>query len=554
MLAASTQFLVDLFLLLGCAVLAGEIASHLGQPALVGQLLVGVALGPTLLGGYIGLTSLSIGTSGIELSGIQFLATVFVLFMAGLEVVPEKLYRVGLPTIAFGLAVFFVPFVVAGLTVPLFVPGLGLSTSLLVAVTLSITALPVMGIMISEFGLVRTKLGDLLMSISLINELTAVTTFAVLQRLFASGTSGGTIGELTAAGVALVSVGLFIVTLLTIHMLLRVLRDTRRWDPIREAFSRTWRSKQGNFALLMVMVVGSTLFSQYLGLTYVVGAFFAGLLINRETTGEEAHRSISNIFDAMTWGFFVPLFFAFVGVEMDLQTLDTVPWIAAFVALFVFAILAKYAVGYFCAHGLGWRLPDARAIGFMVGSRGAVELAMATILLQSGIINTQLFTLVAGVGLLTTIVAPIGALRAWLSDATSREELYNRLPALRQKEAPTVRHLRRPMTWEEMRALYSRESAWPLFPREKAGPLEAYPGTGQPGGGSAEPLPSSGRAQASGIPAADQPMPSASVLPPWPASPSSPPAPARPLPPWPETPAATSEPRPALPNRPRSPP
>jgi Kef-type K+ transport system membrane component KefB len=89
----TTNFLVDLFVLFAGSVLAGEVAVRLGQAALVGQLLVGVVLGPTLMGPYLGLTSLT-----PELSAIQFLATVFILFMAGLEVVPEDIARMGLPT------------------------------------------------------------------------------------------------------------------------------------------------------------------------------------------------------------------------------------------------------------------------------------------------------------------------------------------------------------------------------------------------------------------------------------------------------------------------
>jgi Sodium/hydrogen exchanger family len=79
----------------------------------------------------------------------------------------------------------------------------------------------------------------------------------------------------------------------------------------------------------------------------------------------------------------------------------------------------------------GWSSVDSRAIGFLVSSRGAVELAMAVILLQDGVFNVQLFTIVAGVGLFTTILAPIGALRAWQSTAQSKEELLERVPSLR---------------------------------------------------------------------------------------------------------------------------
>ena len=458
MLDPTTQFIVNLFLLLGCAVFAGELATRVGQPALVGQLLAGVALGPTLfgstsLGSYLGFTSVS-----PMLSSLQFLATVFILFMAGIEVVPEQLYKMSPLTIAMGLAIFFGPFLLSALVVPLALPGIPARTALYVALTLSITALPVMGIMLSEFGLIGSKMGVLLMNVALINELTAVSVFAILLRLGAGG-SGGAIGVAVAA----LSVGLFIAVMLTIHMVLRLLRAAKLWEPFKAAFSRTWKSKQGNFALLMVMVVGSTLFSQFLGLTYVVGAFYAGILVTRENTGEEAHRAISTIFDAMTWGFFVPLFFAFVGVEMNLQhLLVPISVLAAFGALLAVGAASKVAIGAGFARLQGWRDPDALAIGYMVGSRGAVELAMATILLQTGLIGTTIFTVIATVGLVTTIVAPIGALRTWLSDPKCRAELFARVPSLAGPGRAT--RLNPPLSWEEMRALYSHQQA-PISPQ-----------------------------------------------------------------------------------------
>lgn len=433
-----TSFFVDLFVLFACAVIAGEVAVQLGQVAMVGQLLGGVVLGPTILG----FTSLTTSTPlAAQLTSVQLLATIFILFMSGLEVVPEQLYRAGLPTLTMGLAIFFGPFLVTSLVAAVFEPRLPFSTDLYIGLTLSITALPVMGIMLSEFGLLRSKMGQLLIGAALINEFAAVTMFAILQQV----ASSGGIGYLAVAK-ALLAVALFISLMLTIHMLLRLLREARLWKPMTVAFTKTWKSKQGGFAVLMIMVVGSTLFSQFLGLTYVVGAFYAGLLVTRESAGEEAHRSINSVFNTMTWGFFVPLFFVFVGVEMNLRLLFTPVMLAIFGALLAVAIVSKTSIGAFVASKGGYGDTDALAIGFLLGSRGAVELAMATILFESNLISQTLFTIVAGVGLVTTIVAPIGAMASWLSNPKTKEELFRRVPSLRPR-APSFRHLRPPEEW-----------------------------------------------------------------------------------------------------------
>ena len=426
-MATTTQVIVDLTLLLAASALAGELANRLGQAALVGQLLVGVVLGPSLVGPLIGLSALP-----SELATIQLLATVFILFLAGLEVVPETIFRMGPANLLFGILAFVVPFVSTALVAKALFPGLPTFTLLFIALTLSITALPVMGIMLTEFGVLRAPIGRLLMNAALVNEIVAVSAFAVLDQLYVAPVSGG-----LAVAAAVLSVAVFLGAMLSIHMGIRALRNVHQWERIRREFARTWRSRSGGFALLMIFVLASALFSQYLGLTFVVGAFYAGLLVTEESAGRESHRSISTVFGTMSWGFFVPLFFAVVGIEMNLRLIANPEALLLLVLLFAVAFLSKAATGYGFGRALGWSDADATAIGYLVSSRGAVELAMAVILLQAGIFTTTIFTLVAAVGLLTTILAPVGAVRSWESDPKSREELYERMPVLRPGSART---------------------------------------------------------------------------------------------------------------------
>lgn len=435
-----TQFIVDLFILLASAVIAGEIAVHLGQVAMVGQLLVGVTLGPTLLGPYIGLTSASL-SPGSGLGSLQFLAIVFVLFLAGLEVTPERIYRMGTAGFTLGTAIFLVPLGVGTLLTGLLLPDLPFTTRGLVAVTLSITALPVMGIMLTEFQLQDSRLGQTLMNAALVNEFLAVAIFSVLLRLGPSSAD-----TLVSVAIAVLSVGVFLGAVTAVHMLLKVMHSEHVWEKTTQQFAGFWRSKQGAFALLMVMLIGSTLFSQFLGMTYVMGAFFAGVLVTKESAGAKAHESISYIFDAMSWGFFVPLFFVFVGVQMNLRTLDSLGVFLVFVVLAVAMSVTKIGTGAGIASLLGWKDADALAMGHLVNSRGGVQLAMAIILVQTGTITTPIFTIVAGVGIITTILAPMGALSVWLADPKSREALLKRVPTLRAR-SPSLRQLRPPVEW-----------------------------------------------------------------------------------------------------------
>jgi Kef-type K+ transport system membrane component KefB len=420
-LDATTLFIVGMFLLVGSAVLVGELFSRFGQAPLVGQLLVGVILGPTLLGDPLGLATL-----GTEFQSLQFLATFFILMMAGLSVTPQQIRATGLSAGLLGIAIFVVPFILGAGLVRVLYPGMSTIETLFVSLCISITALPVLGIMLREFGLMESRFGTLLMNTSLVNELAAVSAFAVLLRIQSDPNGTG-----IAIATSLLTVAVFLSSVLAAHYSMRVLRQYRLWDRLVDRFRERWRTREAGFAVLLVFGLGAALYSQLLGLTFLVGAFYAGLLITPESAGRREHRTINFVFEAVTWGFFIPLFFALVGFGMNFRLLGTsaLP-ILAFVVLVVFALFSKVFIGTAVARSLGWSSDEAFCAGFLVSSRGAVELAMAVILLGNGIFNTQVYTVVAGVGLLTTALSPIGARPFVRSITAERRAVDERSPAV----------------------------------------------------------------------------------------------------------------------------
>ena len=397
---AATLLIVALFLFVALSVVVGELFSRIGHAALVGQLLVGIVLGPTLLSPYLGFSGLS-----SELAGLQVLATFFILLTAGLAITPDQLYTTGARSALLGVAIFLVPFLLGTVAVKAIYPSFSLTTDLFVALTISITALPVLGIMLREFGLLESRFGVTLLNSSLANELAAVTTFSILLQVTRSQAD-------LASGVALSvgTVALFLGSMLAVHFLLRGLRRLRLWERLVRRVRGTWRSREAGFALVMIGGLGAALYASALGLTFLVGAFYAGLLITPESAGPHEHRQLARVVDTITWGFFIPLFFALVGFGMDLHSLvGSASVLLSFVALCVFAFFSKVFVGSGVTRLFGWSSTEALGAGFLVASRGAVELAMAVILLTEGIFTSTLFTIVAGVGLVTTLLAPIGA-------------------------------------------------------------------------------------------------------------------------------------------------
>lgn len=438
----TTLFIVGLFLLVACAVVAGELASRLGQAALVGQLVVGVVLGPTLLGPVIGLTSVS-----SQLSGLEILATFFVLMTAGLAVTPEQIASTGLSAGLLGVAMFVGPFLSGAGVVHLLYPSLPWGTALFLSLTVSITALPVLGVMLQEFDLLHSRFGTYLLNGALVNELAAVTTFAVLLRV----TTDPQGAPLLTGAIGAVTAGVFLSSILAVHYALKGLRHLRIWDRWVSRVRQRWHSREAGFAILMVGGLAAALYSQGIGLTFLVGAFYAGLLVTPESVGAREHRQITRIFDAVTWGFFIPLFFALVGFGMNLRLLVSSPAaLLPFCGLCLFAFASKLLIGGAVSRSLGWSARESIGAGFLVTSRGAVELAMAIILLSEHVLNETTFTVVAGVGLVTTFLSPIGA-RSFVRDVapegrapvseTVRPWLGSSLPPTVQAESePSAGH------------------------------------------------------------------------------------------------------------------
>jgi Kef-type K+ transport system membrane component KefB len=432
-LSTQTEFIVSLFVLLATALLAGEIAMRLGQVALVGQLITGVVLGPYLLGPFYGIT-VHTGVSP-ALTAVQFLATFFILFMAGMEMDPADIYGMKLPTLLTGLAVFLVPFA-SCFAIGYFVfPGTPILLLLFIAVVLSITALPIMGIMIAEFGLVGKKLGRMAMTVALVNELAAITVFAVLLQVY----NGGGHPTAISLAIALGSVLLFLVVVLAAHQLLAALHQMKGWQSFTSKASTGLRYREAGFALLIVLAMGAALLSQGLGLTFVIGAFYAGILVTPTSIGADSYKTIKSILNVVCWGLFIPLFFAITGLQVNLTVFLSVAGLGTILVLLAVAALSKIGAGAAAAKAQGWGAPDSLAFGFMVNSRGAVEIAMAVILLGDGILNSQLFTLVVAVGMATTILAPIGAMRSWMLTTQSREDLVGRMPNLATNPGPVPR-------------------------------------------------------------------------------------------------------------------
>ena len=144
-----------------------------------------------------------------------------------------------------------------------------------------------------------------------------------------------------------------------------------------EPFFKKLQTKEAAFGVLLITAIAISLIAQDIGLHFVIGTFFSGLVIYKGRIGRQNFNKVYGTISAITFGFFAPIFFALIGIEFNVQSL--VNAIPLFSALLGVAIVTKIAAGYIGAKIVGFSREVSLAIGFLMNGRGMVELVIASI-------------------------------------------------------------------------------------------------------------------------------------------------------------------------------
>ncbi len=395
--AELTTFLLSIGLLLLVARIFGEIAKRLDQAAVIGELMAGVLLGPTILGRIAPELQADLfprtGNVTIALQGFTTIAITLFLLVAGLEVDLSSVLRQGRASILISVFGMFVPFGV-GFGSGWFVPEwLGatpeaerLPFALFLGTALAISALPVIAKTLLDLNIYRTDFGMLIISVAVIDDLAGWMLFAVILGMI--GKSGGahftvetTIMLVLAFAGVILTVGRWLVD--------RIL-------PVLQAYT-TWPG-----GVLGFTVVGGALcaaFTEWIGVHAIFGAFLFGVALGdsshlREKTRHTLENFISFIF--------APVFFASIGLKVDFFSHFSLP-LVLFVILIACAgkIVGCYAAGRLS--GLGSR--ESLALGVGMNARGAMEIILALLALNVGLINERTFVALVIMAIVTSVMA-----------------------------------------------------------------------------------------------------------------------------------------------------
>ncbi len=369
------------------AKLFGEIFRRMKQPALVGELLAGIVLGPSLFGFFHPDEMFSI---------FKGLAVFFLMFLAGMEMNLNEIKKASKKAVVISLAAFFVPFF-AGYQVGILF-GLEQIQSLFIGLLLSITAIPVSAIILMEFGMLKSKIGNTVITAAVINDILALLVLAIILQM----PSGESTLEISSIGISVLKISLFFVAIGVLGVILSK-KDSAVSKKLDKFVSRL-RTKEAGFGILLICAISVSLFAHYSDLHFIIGAFFAGLIFGKSFNQGHDEKA-SKLVSGFTFGLFAPIFFVLIGMEFNMLSLsDSIP---LFVTLLGVAIVAKLGSAYLAARATRFSHNEGLVIGSLMNGRGMVELAIASIGFTAGILDIKLFSVAIAIGFLTTILTPL---------------------------------------------------------------------------------------------------------------------------------------------------
>jgi len=361
------------------------------MPPLVGELAAGIIIGPYVL---------NLVTPSDSLNVISDLAVFFLMLLAGLQMDPREIRKAGLRAGVLSAIAFSIPYVGGFAIASLF--GLGIVQSMFVGLLLSITAVPVTTIVLMQFGILETKLGNTIITAAVINDIFSLVLLSIVLSL--NEATGAPVNIMEQTINTIIKISLFIGAIFLVDILFR---KANVWLQRRGAyFFEKLQTKEAAFGILLISTILVSVIAQVvIGLHFIIGTFFSGLIVYKEIIRKENFERVYGIISAITFGFFAPIFFAVIGININMDSIvNNLPF---FIVLAIVAVVTKVGGGYIGSRLIKFSKEESLAIAFIMNGRGMVELVIAAIGFSAGIIDSTIFSITVTIGWATTIMAPI---------------------------------------------------------------------------------------------------------------------------------------------------
>ncbi len=380
------QILAIIPVILLVAFVLGELFKRVGLPSVVGQIIAGISFGIPAFKNFL------FGEDSTLLI-VDFMATLgilLLLFLAGLEIDIKKVKETSRDSILISFSSALLPFILGFVFIMAFFPEYGVLTALIFGGGLMVTSEGTKVKVLMDLNSLNTRLGAVMLAAGAIDDVFEVLFLSIVVVMAKGG------GLLDLAIVPLEMVAFIIIAFVSFKVLHKVLHQ----------MDKTVGEETELFSVVMIFILVLAALSESLNVGYLVGAIIGGFLLQISMKGisKRHRRDLVNVVKLVALGFIVPFFFVNVGLIFDITTLFTnIPLIAATVVIAFFGkMLGSLIVKPFS----GLSLKQLYYVGWAMNSRGAAELVIALIAIQSGLIPPEIYSALVATSLITTLVFP----------------------------------------------------------------------------------------------------------------------------------------------------
>ena len=393
-------FIAELGLLLLVGRLMGEAAQRIGQPAVMGQLIGGLLLGPSVLGLIWPAAQHALFPSAAEqksmIDAVSRLGILMLLLLTGMETDLQLVNRVGRTAAMVAVAGVALPFACGfalGEMLPAALlpnPDARLITAIFLGTALSISSVKIVAMVVREMNFMRRDLGQIIVASAILEDTIGWVIIAIAFGLASAGSI-----DIWSVGRAVLGTALFMAASLTVGR--RIVFSLIRWA------NDNFKSEFPVITTILVIMVAMALTTQLIGVNTVLGAFVAGILIGESPI---LTRHIDEQLRGLIVALFMPVFFGLSGLSADLTVLKHPDLAALAAGLIVIASVGKFLGAFIGGKLGGLTRAESLALGCGMNARGSTEVIVASIGLSMGVLNRNLFTVIVTMAVVTTIAMP----------------------------------------------------------------------------------------------------------------------------------------------------
>jgi Kef-type K+ transport system membrane component KefB len=390
------KLVLQLTVILAVCRVVGNLFRRIGQPRVVGEMFAGILLGPSLLGWMAPAVSAYLfpAASLGFLNALSQIGVVVFMFLVGLGINPKELKKHGHAAVLTSHVSITAPFVLAAFLALYLYPRLSddsvafTSFALFMGSAMSVTAFPVLARILIERGLLQSRLGTVAIASAAVDDVTGWCILAYIIVLTRAAHSGTSIW-MTISGVV-------VFALIMIYGVRHLLSGF-------ELSYRKWRGLSENrLAAMILLIFGSSLCTEWLGLHLLFGAFMIGAIMPKEP---RFVQYVLDRFETITVTLLLPLFFAFTGLRTDIGLVKGLEMWTYCGLIVVVATVGKLGGSTLASWLTGMPAREAAGLGTLMNTRGLMELVILDIGLDIKVISPALFSMMVVMALVTTFMA-----------------------------------------------------------------------------------------------------------------------------------------------------